>query len=1000
MWIVSGNGMAGVRSRLRQALWTFAVVCAAAAGARLCKAQDLGYLKDLRQQVWSTEEGLPQSSVHALAQTADGYLWVATEGGLARFDGERFAVFNGAVERAFRSDDLCCLQAEGDTLWAGSADGVVRLQKGVFRRFGVEDGLPSAAVTSMLIEEDGDLAVETGTGWARWRHGRFEHLSSPPSNAGTVAETVAGSAAKGGSAHWAFTAQRVTVAPDVFGALTGAAGARVWTVGSDLPAGRVQTVFVDREGAAWVGMNGGLYVLRAGGGQVVEVTGMHGSSVLSIFEDAEGNHWVGTETSGLHVLRRLVFHDNPGLSGLAVTSVVQTRDGAMWVGTREDGLRRLKDGVVDAPVAAAKLTSAVILCMAPGSAGGLWVGTPDGLNFVADDGSVQQITAADGLPDDSVRSLAADGQGSLWVGTRQGLVHLWEAAAAAGMKTLTVADGLGGEMIGSLLVSRGEAAGDSAAKTPKGLWAGTSGGLSLVGEDGKIVTYTASDGLGAAIVTAMVQDAAGDLWVGTSGGGLSLFRGGRFVAVPGFPMPPSSGSIARSGSIGRSGNIDGITADSRGFLWFRMDRGIRRVAVQTLLGCVQRGRCDEGEQWGPVGAVYGIADGLPNEEVAAGGGSAGWLAKDGEIWFPTRGGVAIANTERVTLNRLPPPLVIERFLVDEVPRNLNAPVLSIAYAHARYTVEYAGLNFTTPSEVRYRFQLEGFDKGWTDAGARRSATYTNLPPGSYRFRVQAMNADGVRGETTADLRFEIVPPVYRRWWFLALAALALAGLLAGIYLLRLRSLRVRFDAVLAERNRMAREIHDTLTQDFVGTSLQLDLIAQYLGRGKVEMAAAQVKRTRQMVTEGLEEARRSIWELRANNAGDTLPTRLARVVEREQTPSLKPRLHLGGAYRQVEPRVERELLRIAQEALANALHHAQATEVTVDLHYSTDTVMLTVVDNGRGFGVDEGLRKAGHYGLIGMKERSALIGGTLEIVSELGQGTKVTLRVDTARSTK
>ena len=195
---------------------------------------------------------------------------------------------------------------------------------------------------------------------------------------------------------------------------------------------------------------------------------------------------------------------------------------------------------------------------------------------------------------------------------------------------------------------------------------------------------------------------------------------------------------------------------------------------------------------------------------------------------------------------------------------------------------------------------------------------------------------------------------------------------------------------------MAREIHDTLTQDFVGASLQLDLIAQQLSRGKVEMAIEQVKRTRQLVTEGLEEARRSIWEMRANHSEDSLPTRLTRMVEKDGTVGFTPRLHLGGAYREVEPRVERELLRIAQEALLNVKHHAQATEVSVDLHYSSDTLMLTIEDNGAGFSVDEGMGKAGHYGLLGMNERAALIDGKLTLASEPGRGTKVTLRIPIA----
>jgi signal transduction histidine kinase len=313
-------------------------------------------------------------------------------------------------------------------------------------------------------------------------------------------------------------------------------------------------------------------------------------------------------------------------------------------------------------------------------------------------------------------------------------------------------------------------------------------------------------------------------------------------------------------------------------------------------------------------------------------------------------------------------------------------------------MEYAGLSFIAPSEVRYRFRLEGFDKDWVDAGGRRSASYTNLGPGWYRFVVQAAGEDGVWSAAGAEVRFRVVPPFYRRWWFVVLMVLAGAAVLAGLYLLRLRLLRREFDAVLAERNRMAREIHDTLTQDFVGTSLQLDLVSQQLARGKVELAVEQVKRTRQLVTEGLNEARQSIWELRANSSQDSLPTRLTRLVQREAYAAVGPKLRVGGAYRALDARVEREVLRIAQEALANVVHHAGATEATVELQYASDTLLLMIGDNGRGFVAEEAAGKAGHYGMLGMKERAAAIGGTLEIESEAGQGTRVTLRAPAKQS--
>jgi signal transduction histidine kinase/ligand-binding sensor domain-containing protein len=928
-----------------------------ASGQCLCVAQNLRYLS---QQAWSTEEGLPQSSVHSIAQTPDGYLWLATEGGLVRFDGIAFRIFDRGSEPAFISDDICCLAVDGAGLWIGTADGVLRLQQGQFHRYSTADGLASSAIESIHRMGDGALVVDTAGGWSEWKQTEFRALSKVPTE---LASDGQGLTAVPGSTSWRFSATMVS-----------ARGGHPWRVGQELPTGRIQTVFVDREGMAWVGMNSGLFVLTAGKTSATPVALLNGNSVLSVFEDAEGNHWIGTETSGLHVLRRLSFRSEAALADQAVTSVVQTNDGSTWIGTRDDGLRRVQNGVMSQPVSESKLTSAVILCLSPGGDGGLWVGTPDGLNYVDANNAVRRITSADGLPDDYIRALTGDSDGSVWVGTRQGLAHLRKFGEQLSISTQTSADGLGGDLIGALLYKSGE------------LWAATSGGLSVVRGDGTIRNFTVKDGLGATIVTAMGEDGAGHLWVASNHGGLSFLQGERFLPVGTFP-----------GDGGRDGNIEGITADQLGFLWFRMDRGIRRVAASALLGCVGKTPCVL-----PNGAMvrYGLADGLPNDEVVAGEPSVGSLDHHGEIWFPTRGGVAIVDTEHLPANTVAPPVVLQRFSVDDLSEGLGPASIKIPFGHARFTMEYAGLSFTTPSEVRYRFRLEGFDKDWTDAGNRRSATYTNLTPGSYVFRVQARNKDGVWNLSGAELRFRIIPPIYRRWWFVLLSFLVLLALLAGMYLLRLRRLQGEFDAVLAERNRMAREIHDTLTQDFVGVSLQLDLIAQHLSRGKFELAQGQVKRTRQLVTEGLDEARRSIWELRVNHSQDSLPTRLTKIVQRDTLSAIHPRLHLGGAYRAVDPRVERELLRIAQEALTNVLHHARSAETLVELHYSSDMLMLTIEDKGVGFLVNEASSKAGHYGLLGMQERAATIDGALEVASEPGRGTKVTLRVPIAQSVR
>ena len=900
-------------------------------------AQDLRYVS---HQAWSTEEGLPQSSVHSILQTRDGYLWVATEAGLARFDGVSFRVFDRKSDAAFRSDDICCLAEQaGGGLWVGTSDGLLRLEQGAFRRYGSAEGLPSESVLSIAVTADGSLNVDTTAGWARLGDGRFQAASAVPTAVGA----------------WRFTGQSVAVR------------AHEWRVGHELPAGRITAFAVDREGVGWIGMNHGLVLAHAEDGSLTPVAALHGNTVLSLYEDGEGNHWIGTETSGLHVLRSLKFHGEPALAATAVTSVAQTTDGVIWVGTREDGLRRMRNGVWDQPVAEHALTSSVILALAPGLRGGLWVGTPDGLDFISLTGQVQRITSVDGLPDDSIRSLAASADGSVWAGTRRGLVHLHLADGKPVMETLTSSNGLGGDLIGAVLRGAGGE-----------LWVGTSGGLSRVG-GGKITNFTVTDGLPGLIVTAMAQDQSGKLWVATQNGGLSFFNGQRFVSIANFEHVAT-----------HDNNIEAIVADRFGSLWLRMDRGVRRLPVAAANACAGDGSCALQDD---AIASYGLTDGIPNDELVPGVAAMALLASNGELWFPSRGGVAIVDTQHVAANAGSPPVVIERFLVDDAAQPQGGAEVAIPYGNSRLTIEYAGLSFLAPSSVRYRFMMESFDNHWTEAGNRRLATYTNLPPGRYRFRVEARNNDGVWSNEGAVVSFRVIPPVYRRWWFLVLVLVVLVAALVGIYLLRLRGLRRQFDAVLAERNRMAREIHDTLTQDFVGTSLQLDILAYQLKSGQVDKAMAQVRQTRQLVTDGLEEARRSIWELRANNSEDSLPTRLRTLLQRDTYAGISPQLKIGGAYRALDPRIERELLRIAQEALANVVHHARATETTVELLYFSDSVTLAIRDNGIGFSVEDGSHKEGHFGLLGMKERAATMDGELEVTSEPGRGTNVTLRV-------
>ncbi|SFS09312.1 Two component regulator propeller [Granulicella pectinivorans] len=793
-------------------------------------------------EVWTTENGLPQNSVHAVVQGRDGFLWVATEGGLARFDGVGFAVFNRENTPAFTSDDL----------------------------------------SSLVVDKDGALLVGSADGWVKYEDGVFRKAAEPD----------------------------VTL-PVGLGKPKG------------IPAGRVQATLRDARGGFWVGMDRGLYSPEG------KVAAIGDASVLSLFEDREGDIWAGTDTGGLHVLRPQVFRGE--LLGKAVTAVTQGADGGMWAGTRGDGLFRVggkhltaKDG----------LLSDVVLSLAADRDGSLWVGTPDGLNHLLKGGKVEAMTSADGLPDDFVRSLYADRDGTLWIGTRRGLVH------REGGRLTSVA-GLPSDLIGAMVRMRG---GD--------LWVGTLDGVARL-RNGKVTAYGAKDGLVGSVVTSLVERKDGSLWVGTKDGGLSRLAGERFEGV----LP---------------GEVDDLVEDDRGGLWLTGSRGVMRVAEQGT---------------GRFGAVsYGTGDGLPSEEMAGPGHPAAWKAVDGTVWLGTRKGLAVVDPAGLR-GRVPVPAVVERFTVDDA---LWVGGEVIPPGHMRFAFEYAGLSFAAPSRVRYRYMLEGFDKGWVEAGGRRSAFYTNLGAGRYRFLVQAAGADGVWGES-AVVAFRVKPRFYRTWWFLGLMVLVVGGLVGLGYWLRVRALRVRFDAILAERNRMAREVHDTLAQGFVGISLQLEVTGMMLAQGHVEGAKKQVDETKALVREGLADARQSIWELRSGAVDGGLPERMRSMVDRLKTESVRVELAVGGTYRALEPELEREVMRVAQEAVTNAVRHARAGLVVVDLRYQPVELTLAVRDDGAGFAPEQ--VASGRFGLVGMRERAERIGGRLEIESSAESGTVVRLRV-------
>ena len=966
-------------------------------------------------QAWSTENGLPQNSVHQVLQSADGYIWLATEDGLARFDGTNFKVFNQDTDSAFASNDIRCLaQDSRGRLWIGTADGLLEYSASAFRRFSAADGLPSPAITSLAAADDGSLLVLTGSGLARfdghafsslpfvpsamarihdgsillasssrlfrYQQGSIKALSSPQGFAHELKESIDGIGALADNTIWLRTRSSIV--------FLGNGTPRILRAGSGFPGNRFEAVFEDSRGILWIGTNKGLVSFSKAGEQPVSKIGEHpvsktaehpvletaigADAILSLFEDKEGNLWVGTDTDGLHILRQQKFRILSESSGRAITAITQGTDGAAWAGTNGDGLDRWRAGELRHFSTSNGLASDVILSLAAAARGSIWVGTPDGLNEI-EGTTVKTYTSADGLPDDFIRSLLVDDDGSLWIGTRRGLAHLKNKR----FTVLTSENGLKSDLIGALLKSRSHA-----------LWIATLHGLARL-EDGPInhgaiVNYTTKEGLSGDIVTALLEDSRGTLWVGTEGHGLSRSIRGGFAPQPGRGLPMS---------------VNSILEDDHGYLWLSSNHGITRVSGSVLQSCGQSPDCD------PRVNSYGVSDGMPTEETSVIGHPTAWKAASGLLWFATRKGVTVANPDRLPENRVAPPMAIERFTVDDSQVAIGPGKLAIPSGHNRFTFEYAGLSYVAPTKVRYRYMLEGFDKQWTSAGSRRIAYYTNLSPGQYIFRVQAANNDGVWNNAGARIAFEVQTPFYRKLWFLLLLLFLCAALLALVitllYRLRVRRLQTQFDAVLAERSRIAREIHDTLAQGFAGVSMQLELTGQLLAQSQVSAAHEQINRTRAFVRESLADARRTIRELRTTTAQDTLPVRLTRLAEQAVNQHLPVQLTISGPYRSLAPALESEVLRIAQEALTNVERHAAATSVSVDLRYDSNRLTLTIADNGQGFQIsDTSLLQKGHFGLQGMRERAAQIGARLAIESSPGKGVRIKLDVPTAKRTK
>lgn len=901
-------------------------------------------------QTWRTENGLPQNSVHSIAQTGDGYIWLATEGGLARFDGMKFVVFDSENTAELRSNNIRRLLAGSDnSLWIATADGLSRLHNGKFTLFTTQQGLPSNNVLSLVGDGRGALRAVTSGGAALYENGRFAGVpeGAPSSDLSTLV-------------------------------LTDRRG-RVWVGGNDglrvrengrskafelepwLSSSHVTALSEDRSGGIWLGTETG--AARIAGDKLYPIGSPDSIShglILSLFEDREGDLWIGTDSGGVTVFRDQRFRKfgrEEGMPDDLVRSVFEDSQGTLWAGTNGHGLRRFNGLTFSSFTTADGLSSDVILSMASDSKGDLLAGTPDGLNIIHR-GHVQWVTSADGLPDDFVRSIYKDTDGSLWMGTRRGLAHY----AGGRVTTYSTADGLPSDLVGAILRSKNGR-----------LWVGTLKGLACL-RGGTIKRVGLAAGSRDDPITSLFEDDEGVLWFGTETGGL-----GRLAGESAFAFPPALG-LPRS--------VSGLVEDANGQLWITSPRGLFRAARAELNTYAEH-------KSGTVSVMsYGTGDGLPVNDFSTGGHPTVWKDQRNTIWLASAKGMVSIDARRTAANPIPPSVVIEGVTADD--RVVNpSEAATFGPGLSRISFAYTALSFAAPQQIHFKYRMEGFDQTWIDAGTRRAAYYTNLAPGGYRFAVLARNNDGVWNTRGASLAFQLRPRFYQTNWFRGLLWLAAATLAYAFYGWRVRHVRMQYDAVMAERNRIAREIHDTLAQGFVGVSVQLEL-ARRLMSTSFESASEVLQQAQALVQDSLAEARRSIWNLREEpGSEEDLPSKLSKAVRQTvRNKALDVRLEVTGAYRPLPSRIEMEVLRIGQEAVMNVVRHAKATRLDVSLAFDSTKARMTICDDGQGFiANDYAAGESGHFGLRGMHERAEGINAKLSVTTMAGRGTQVSLEL-------
>ncbi|MCK9409305.1 MAG: two-component regulator propeller domain-containing protein [Bacteriovoracaceae bacterium] len=955
---------------------------------------------------WTMDDGLPQSSVNDIIQTRDGYLWLATFGGLVRFDGVQFTVFDRSNTSGMRSDRiLTIMEDHAGALWCSTEDGVLRMKENVFSSFLTSDGIVQYSPTMMQEDRRGVLwATASGTPY-RFEDEKFNIVATSHDSA------LARRAVTDPSGVWLAHRKEVLrtlgdsivlimnlqnkMTSNIVDFVEYPAGSKTYwlaTTGdgivrvsnndtiilnekNGLPSHFIMSFFVDRSGTLWVtAFNGISWWDGKKFVPMQTISGIDDKEMNTLTQDFEENYWTGTPANGLFRLRPSVvtmIGPEQGLLEGKMLSLARRKDGSMIFGTNCGGVYEWKDGKAFYSTMNKYLVNLCVWTVLEDSRGRVWTGARQLTRF--DDVKKKGVVfdSTNGFYGLDIFALFEDSKRILWIGCLNGLFRY----DGERFTHYTKADGLPHDDVRTIVEDRSGV-----------LWIGTVDGVSRL-ENGRLSVFPLGEGteseqyLRSRYVRAIRIQEDGTMWFGTYGGGLIRWTDGRIVVI-----------TTKEGLFDNI--VSHIVDDGQGNFWMGCNRGIFTARISEL-NAVADGAAPAVQCYS-----FGTKDGMTTSETN--GGFQPSVVNDGKgtLYFPTVNGVAAVATRRIQRNIIAPPVKIEGISQSDRP----IPYDSIAiFPHdsTDISIHYAALSFTDPEKVQYRYMMEGVDGSWVEAGSRRTAYYSNVKPGEWTFRVIASNNDGVWNTVGAFVPIVVRPPFWMSWWFRTVIVLIFLFSGPSIYYIRVTQLekekkfQLQFAEQLIEsqeqeRRRIAADLHDGLGQQIL------------IIKNRVELALKTVENAEQtadQLQEIAESARSSLNDVRSISHG-LRPVHLEQFGLREtllnlcdqvqQSSNLECVYHIDEIDGIIPKEREINFYRIIQEGINNILKHSGATQASMMIRRSDEGLTASLWDNGKGFdaeGVQAGL------GLTGIRERTKILGGIFELKSATNGGTTLLITI-------